>query len=121
MNIRFVIKYSYMPHLEANKFRAMVTFRLPKEPNTNEVAYCYQTWFGEEKITGFSGQDAGEYRIIQCHFSDDVSFEALEKKITSAIEGYKERISENVLKVSEAMEKSGEIFVEFPDFIRIGF
>jgi hypothetical protein len=119
MNIEFVIKYSYMPHLEADKFRAMITFRLPKEPGTDDVAYCYQDLFDQEKINGHSGYDAGEWRVIQRHFSDNVSFETLEKKIISAIEEYKERVSENVLKVSEAMDKSRQIFVEFPDFVKV--
>jgi len=108
-----------MPHLETGKFRALVTFKLPKEPGTDQVAYCYQVLFDKEKITGYSGHDGSECRVIQRHFSDDVSFEALEKKITSAIEEYKERVSENVRMCSEAMDKSGEIFVEFPDFVKV--
>ena len=119
MNIEFVIKYSYMPHLEVGNFRATVTFRLPKEPGTDEVAYCYQAWFGEEKIAGFSGYDAGEWRVIQRHFSDDESLEKLEKKILSAIEEYKNKVAENVRLVAEAQSKSGEIFVDFPDFVKV--
>jgi len=119
MQIKFVIKYLYLPHVEHDKFRALVAFKLPKEPGTDHVAYCYQTWFGQEKINGLSGLDAGEKRAIQLHFSDDESFEKLEQKVLSAIEEYKVRVSENVLKVSEAMDKSGEIFVEFPDFIKV--
>jgi hypothetical protein len=108
-----------MPHLEADKFRALVTFKLPKEPSTNEVAYCYHALFDQEKITGYSGHDAGEWRVIQRHFSDDVSFETLEKKIISAIEEYKKRVSENVRLAIEAMDKCGEIFVDFPDFVKV--
>jgi hypothetical protein len=119
MNIKFVIKYSYLPHVEHDKFRAIITFRLPKEPCTDEVAYCYQVLFDKEKITGYSGYDAGEMRVIQRHFSDDVSFETLEKKIISAIEEYKKRVSENVRLAIEAMDKSGEIFVDFPDFVKV--
>jgi len=119
MNIKFVIKYSYLPHLEVGKFRAMATFRLPKEPGTDSVAYCYQAQFNGEKITDFSGYDAGEWRTFQVNFSDDESFENLERKVLSAIEEYKNKVAENVRLVAESQSKSGEISVKFPDFVKV--
>ena len=119
MNIKFVIKYSYLPHVEHDKFRAMITFRLPKEPCTDAVAYCYHAQFGEDRITNFSGCDAGEWRVFQFHFSDDESFENLERKVLSAIEEYKNKVNENVRLVAESQSKSGEISVNFPDFVKV--
>jgi len=108
-----------MPHVDTNKFRAMVTFRLPKEPGTDSVAYCYQAWFDKEKITDSSGYDAGEWRTFQVNFSDDESFENLERKVLSAIEEYKNKVNENVRLVAESQSKSGEISVDFPDFVKV--
>ena len=119
MNIKFVIKYSYLPHHEVGKFRAMATFRLPKEPGTDSVAYCYQAQFNGEKITDLSGCDAGEWRVFQFHFSEDESFENLERKVLSAIEEYKNKVAENVRLVLKAESKSGEISVDFPDFVKV--
>jgi len=108
-----------MPHVDTNKFRAMATFRLPKEPGTDSVAYCYQAVFNGDKIQNLSGCDAGEWRVFQFHFSDDESLEKLEKKILFAIEEYKKQVAENVRLVLEAENKSGEISIDFPDFVKV--
>jgi len=119
MQIKFVIKYSYMPHiLDEGKFRAMVTFRVPKETNSDAVAYCYQAVFNGYKISDFSGHDAGEWRVLQLHFSNE-SFEQLEQELLRAIEEYKSKVSENVKLVIETQCKSTEMVLEFPDSVRV--
>jgi len=119
MNINFVIKYSYLPHVEHDKFRAMVTFRLPKEPGTDAVAYCYQARFNGEEIRNFSGYDAGEWRTFQVNFSDDESFENLEQKVINAIQEYKSKVSENIKLVLEMRNRCRDLTVDFPDSVRV--
>jgi len=113
MQIKFQIKYGYTPHWR-NNFNAIVSAWLPKQPNEDVVAYCYQCEFGSEKITYYSGKEDGEWRVVNIHF-DAETLEELNEKIIKTIDEYRKRVSENVNMVEKMKKMKTELTKDFPD------
>jgi len=108
--VKISVEYYYCPYYEEKaRVWAKLSAIIPKEPNKNYISSCYFGNINTQVIEYNSGEDKGEYRIIETVFYAD-SLENIDKMIENAIENYRKQVITNI-----EMRKNKEIIIDLPD------